>query len=210
MESESKWHPEVLPEGWAQAAAGLASRSVISGFYLAGGTGLALSLGHRRSVDLDLFSENTFESAGLRDHLRGLEGLAKLETAPGTLHLELHGVKVSFLHYPYPLLFPLRQFDVLSIADPRDLACIKLEAVANRGSRRDFVDLYVAARKWGLRDILGWFETKYAAVAYNRVHLFKSLTYFRDAEEQPMPDLLATLTWDEVRAFFRNEVPRLI
>jgi hypothetical protein len=199
-----------LPEGWAQAVSDLAGRSVLTGFYLAGGTGLALSLGHRRSIDLDLFSPTEFDSADVRDRLRGLDGLAKLEIATGTLHLELRSVKVSFLHYPYPLLFPIRQFDLLGVADPRDLACIKLDAVANRGSRRDFVDLYVAARTWGLPEILRWFETKYAGVAYNRVHLFKALTYFRDAEQEPMPDLLIPLTWNEVRSFFRTEVPRLI
>ena len=72
-ESRSQWHTEVLPEGWAQAAADLSARSVLSGFYLAGGTGLALSLGHRRSVDLDLFRETTFESTVIRDGLRNLE-----------------------------------------------------------------------------------------------------------------------------------------
>ena len=86
-ESETRWHREVLPGGWAQAAAGLAARSVLSGFYLAGGTGLALSLGHRRSVDLDLFKETDFVSTDLRDRLAGLQGLRKLETAPGTVHL---------------------------------------------------------------------------------------------------------------------------
>lgn len=209
-ESQSLWHAEVLPDGWARAAADLAARSALSGFYLAGGTGLALYLGHRRSIDLDLFSESDFGSADLRDRLRNLEGLRKLETAPGTVHLELHDVKVSFLHYPYPLLFPARQFEVLGVADPRDIACMKLEAVANRGSRRDFIDLYQAAQTYGLRDIVEWFGTKYAAVSYNRVHLFKALTYFRDAEEQPLPDMLVPLGWDEVRTFFVREAPRLI
>ena len=209
-ESEPVWHAEVLPEGWARAAADLAARSVLSGFYLAGGTGLALYLGHRRSVDLDLFSESDFGSAGVRDRLRNLEGLRKLEIAPGTVHLELHDVKVSFLHYPYPLRFPTRQFEVLDVADSRDIACMKLEAVANRGSRRDFIDLYQAARIYGLRDIVEWFGSKYEAVSYNHVHLFKSLTYFRDAEEQPMPDMLVPIEWDTVRTFFVREAPRLI
>lgn len=209
-ETPSQWHAEVLPDGWARAMADLAARSALSGFYLAGGTGLALSLGHRRSVDLDVFGESEFESTGLRDRLRNLEGLRKLETAPGTVHLELHDVKVSFLHYPYPLLFPTRTFDVLDVADPRDIACMKLDVVANRGSRRDFVDLYEVARIYGLREILEWFARKYQAVSYNRTHLFKALTYFRDAEQQPMPDMLVPLTWDEVRTFFLEETPRLI
>jgi len=209
-ETPSPWHAAVLPDGWARAVADLAARSGLSGFYLAGGTGLALSLGHRRSVDLDLFSESDFQSAELRDRLRNLEGLRKLETAPGTLHLELHLVKVSFLYYPYPLLFPTRLFDALNVADPRDIACMKLEAIATRGGRRDFIDLYQAAQIYGLPDILEWFGRKYQAVSYNRTHLFKALTYFRDAEQQPMPDMRIPLAWDEVRTFFLTQTPRLI
>ena len=171
-----------------------------------------MSAGIRRDILVDPFKLRTLLEFDLTvdDQLRNIESLGKLETAPGTLHLDLRGVKISFLHYPYPLLFPLQQFDVLAIADPRDIACMKLEAVANRGSRRDFVDVYMAARTWGLREVLTWFGAKYAAVAYNRVHLFKSLTYFRDAEQQPMPDMLIPLSWDEVRTFFRREVPHLI
>jgi hypothetical protein len=129
-----QWYVEVLPEEWSRAQQVLANRGLLEGFYLAGGTGLALTFGHRRSVDLDLFSEREFDSGRLRDRLRG-QHLADLEIGPGTLHLTLHGVKVSFLHYPYPLLFPARQFGKLAVADPRDIACMKVEAIASRGSR---------------------------------------------------------------------------
>ena len=98
---------------------------------------------------------------------------------------------------------------MLTVADPRDIACMKFDAIANRGSRRDFVDLYMAARTYGFREILEWFSTKYAATPYNRVHLFKSLTYFKDAEQEPMPDMLVTIDWTAVRYFFLAEVPRL-
>lgn len=207
-DSSSTWHREVLPSDWGAAADRLASRSVFEGFYLAGGTGLALHLGHRRSVDLDLFREAEFASSALRDQLHGLD-LSKLETAPGTVHLQLHGVKVSFLHYPYPLLFTLRRLDQIAVADPRDIACMKLDAIANRGSRRDFVDLCLAAQTYGLRAVFDWFATKYASVSYSRIHLCKALTYFADAEEEPMPDMLIPLEWTAVTQYFLSEVPRL-
>lgn len=208
-EPHSSWHHQTLPEHWAQAAEDLAGRSAFEGFYLAGGTGLALRLGHRRSVDLDLFREDEFESTGLRDRLRNLEGLRKLELALATVHLELHGVKVSFLHYPYPLLFPVAQFGHLAVADPRDIACMKLDVIGSRGARRDFVDLYVAAQAYGLREIFEWFATKYASVPHSRTHLFKALTYFKDAEQEPMPDMLIPLDWTAITRFFLSEVPRL-
>jgi hypothetical protein len=204
-----EWHREVLPPGWSAAVRRLTDRSALSGFYLAGGTGLALQRGHRRSVDLDLFREPEFDPAEVRNRLRGLEGLRNLETAPGTLHLLLDAVKVSFLHYPYPLLFPLLTLEGLPVGDERDIACMKLDAIAGRGSRRDFVDLYVVARAYGLRQILDWFGRKFAAVSYSRVHLLKSLTYFADAEHDPPPDMLVPVAWPAVEEFFLTEVPKL-
>jgi hypothetical protein len=203
-------HPEVLPAGWKHAAKDLAAQGVLDGFYLARGTGLALQLGHRHSVDLDLFSRTEFDAERLHTRLSVLGGLHVRQAAPGTLHLEFREVLVSFLHYPYATLFPLLQFETLPLADARDIACMKVGAIASRGSRRDFVDLYVTAGMYGLRDILGWFETKYAGATYSRVHVFKALTYFSDAEQQPMPDLLVPVDWSEIKRFFTQEVPRFL
>lgn len=76
-------------------------------------------------------------------------------------------------------------------------------------ARRDFVDLYVAAHAYGLPEIFEWFTTKYASVPYNRTHLFKALTYFKDAEREPMPDMRIPLDWTAVTQFFLSQVPRL-
>ena len=208
-EEQSRWHPEILPAGWKRAVEDLAARGVLDGVYLAGGTGLALQLGHRRSVDLDLFSQREFAPGDLRARLGEIDGLQIRQIGRGTLHLELHELLVSFLHYPYPLLFPQSQLEVLSVADPRDIACMKLDAIASRGSRRDFVDLYMVAKAYGLRAILEWAGRKYVAAPYNRVHLLKALTYFVDAEHEPMPHMLVPLDWPAVRTFFISEVPRL-
>ena len=208
-EDHPSWHREILPENWTRAADDLGGRSAFEGFYLAGGTALALYFGHRRSLDLDLFREDGFESADRRDRLRDLEGLRKLELARGTAHLELHGVKVSFLHYPYPLLFPVARFGHITVADPREIACMKVDVIGSRGARRDFVDLYVAAQRYGLREIFEWFTAKYASVPYSRTHLLKALTYFNDAEQEPMPDMLVTVDWTDITRFFLSQVPRL-
>jgi hypothetical protein len=208
--SPPTWHRQVLPEQWTRAAADLTTRHAVDGCYLAGGTGLALHFGHRRSVDLDLFRETGFQSADFRDRLAGLSGLRNVELASGTVYFELHGVKVSVLHYPYPLLFPAEAFDGLAVADARDIACMKLDAIGSRGARRDFVDLYTAARGYGLPAIVEWFETKYAAAPYNRAHLLKALTYFVDAEQEPLPDMLVALDWRTVTQYFIREVPRLV
>lgn len=208
-ERPSDWHPEVLPDAWARTANDLNRQSLLDGFYLAGGTGLALHYGHRRSVDLDLFRETEFDSLRLGDRLRGQSGLERVALEKGTAHFTLHGVKVSFLHYPYPVLFPLCAYAQLQVADPRDIACMKIQAIGDRGSRRDFVDLYLAARRHGLPELFESFAKKYAAVAYSRTHYLKALTYFRDAEAEPMPDMLVPLEWASVTRFFVAEVPRL-
>jgi hypothetical protein len=112
---------------------------------------------------------------------------------------------VSFIGYVYPLLFPTTEYSGVAVADPRDIACMKLSAIAGRGARRDFVDLYVAARRFGLREILRLFSRKYAQAAYSRLHLLKSLTYFDDAEKDPMPHALMPLDWSDVRRYFIRE-----
>lgn len=209
MKQQPEWHREVLPDGWRMAVRDLASRSALEHCYLAGGTGLALYFGHRRSVDLDLFRETTFDSARLRDRLDGLSRLRNVEMSAGTLYLELHGVKTSVLHYPYRLLFDPNAFEGLVVADPRDIACMKLDVIGSRGARRDFVDLFVAARAYGLPAILEWFAVKYATVPYNRAHVLKALTYFRDAEQEPLPDMLEPVDWAAITEFFVREVRQL-
>jgi hypothetical protein len=130
--------------------------------------------------------------------------------APSTIHAVIQGTKVSFLGYPYPELFPPARFEGVPVADPRDIACMKLSAIASRGTKRDFIDLYLASERYGLGEILNWFARKYAATGYNRLHLLKSLTFFADAEKDPLPHMLVPLVWDDVKRLFRKEVPGLV
>jgi hypothetical protein len=133
-----------------------------------------------------------------------------LSRAPQTLHLLLDGIKASFLGYPHPLLFSTDSFSAVEVADGRDIACMKLSAVASRGTRRDFVDLYVAAKTYTLPEILVMFARKYAGIEYNRLHLLKSLAYFEDAEIDPPLEMLTEVSWDEVKAFFAREAAALL
>ncbi len=179
-------------------------------FYLAGGTGLALYLGHRRSIDLDFFStESVDEDALLRD-LHELPRLSVIAKDRHTLELHLCNTRVSFMTYPYPLLFPLKSFLEIEVADPRDIACMKMSAIAGRGSKRDFIDLYAVSRDHRLADLLDLFQQKYKKVQYNIVHVLKSLTFFDDADKEPPPDLLIDISWDEVKRFFASEAPTLL
>jgi hypothetical protein len=208
--NEHGWHREVINPEVERTLCDLHQSSLLAPFYLAGGTGLALHLGHRRSVDLDFFTPETFNEDSLLQKVQALRNFSIVAKEPGTLHAHIGLTKVSFLAYPYPLLFPSEPFLSVRVADPRDIACMKVSAIAGRGTKRDFVDLYAVAQHYGLLQILDWFQEKFAPANYSSVHLLKSLTYFDDAEKDPAPDMLVPFSWQEVRQFFTREVPRLL
>jgi len=205
----TEWHSETIAPAAARVLDALRETGVLEGAYLAGGTGLALHLGHRRSVDLDLFFTQPFDEDAILQRLQGMTDLTIVARATQTLHLTVEGVKVSFLGYAYPLLFPPSPFRSAPIADPRDIACMKITAIASRGTRRDFVDLYAACKLVSLPELLMLFDRKYAGTPYNRLHVLKSLTWFGDAEKDPMPHMLVPIEWSDVRRFFEREAPRL-
>ena len=210
MESnENVWHREVINPQVERSLHDLQTLGILDRCYLAEGTGLALHLGHRRSHDLDFSSRDPVEPEMLIRRMKDLAGFALASQAPDTLHVTVHGIKVSFLAYPYPVLFPFATFLGVNVADPRDIACMKLSAIANRGTKRDFVDLYLMAKQCGLVHLLEWFKQKYADVNHSLTYLLKSITWFEDADKEPMPDLLAPLSWEDVKRFFRSEAPRL-
>jgi len=204
------WHPETITPGTAETLRTLRDRGLIDHAYLAGGTALALRFGHRLSVDLDFFAPDLFDEDALLARLQAMPDFSLVAKAPHTIHAVTQRTKMSFLGYPYPELFPPAQFEGVPVADPRDIACMKLSAIASRGTKRDFIDLYVASAQFGLREILAWFARKYAKTRYNRLHLIKSLTYFGDAEKDPLPHMLVPLAWEDVLYFFRKEVPPLL
>jgi len=188
----------------------LCAAKLVDRFYLVSGTGLALQIGHRRSQDLDFFADHLFDEEMLLQRLQRLDGFAPAEKAPHTLHATVGATKVSFFGYTYPQLFPAATFLDAAVADRRDIACMKVSAIASRGTKRDFVDLYVAAQRLGLAEILRLFDRKYAQAAYSGTHLLKSLTFFEDAERDPMPDMLIPLAGDEVKQFFVREAPGML
>ena len=172
-----------------------------SPFYLAGGTALALQLGHRRSVDLDWFCNAALPdplrlAAELRDS--GI-GLRSVTTERGTLHATFGGVRVSFLEYRYRLLRPLLRdaSSRLRLASRQDLACMKLAAVAQRGSKKDFVDIFALGQRLTLRDMLAAYRRKYEVEDIG--HVLYALSYFDDADAERMPVMLRPWTWVQIK-----------
>jgi predicted nucleotidyltransferase component of viral defense system len=144
-------------------------------FHLAGGTGLALQLGHRSSVDLDFSAMNT---------LKGSIG----------------DVKVDFISHPYNLLMPIVETEQIRLYSVTDVAAMKVNAIAGNGTRsKDFVDLYFLLNQYPINQILGFYETKYND--RNTFHAFKSLNYFDEVDLADWPVLMKNkiVTWDEVK-----------
>lgn len=198
---------EVLPEHLPDHLETLSKSGILASFYLAGGTGLALQLGHRRSVDLDFFTFKAFDPSEIAIKLTSIGHFIIESKSSGTLHGLFQNIKLSFFCYPYPLLKDFHPFSGVSIADAVDIGCMKIDAISSRGSRKDFIDLYVICREIApLHEMLGFFEKKYRGIEYNKMHILKSLIYFDDAEQEPMPLMLKSIEWDDVKNFFITQV----
>jgi len=192
-------HSETLEPKTKRVLDALVHSGIIGSFYLVGGTALAIELGHRRSIDLDFFSAEDFRTADLKERLTDAGDLVVVGEEDGTLHVTIDGVKVSFLRYPYPCLFPLVDFEGVVLADERDIAAMKIDAIASRGSRKDFIDLFVLLEKYPLRELFGHFQKKFTGIEFNTLHILKSLVYFDDAETEPMPMMLRDIDWETVK-----------
>jgi hypothetical protein len=205
-------HDEVLSPATAAVFERLGHQPDLAAFYLAGGTGAALQLGHRRSADLDLFCERPWKWERLAPALAACGAVEIDRQEAGTFVGAVDGVRVSLFHYPYVLLEePIATRFGLPVAGLLDIGCMKLVAVSQRGSRKDFVDLYELGRAGvGIREILTALGAKMPAIGLNPVHVLRSLAYFEDAEAEPEPMMLVQYEWSIVREYCLRQADALL
>jgi hypothetical protein len=206
-------HTEALVPSQLQLLEGMTPIAAITGFYLAGGTALALHYGHRRSVDFDFFRADPFDERELIHSLdRQFGSVERLSSGEQTTYIRILGVTISFFQLPYPLIEPAKTTPwAFGLASLADLAAMKLEAIAGRGSRKDFVDLFwLCTTEMSLDEVLRYFDRKYPSQRVDMYHRLRSLSYFDDAENQPMPDMLRAVDWKDIRKFFIRESKRLL
>ncbi|MYD98705.1 MAG: nucleotidyl transferase AbiEii/AbiGii toxin family protein [Gammaproteobacteria bacterium] len=193
-------HPRVLSKaGWSTVRQ-LAAAGITDGWTLAGGTALALQIGHRYSEDLDFFRTGPFDVGSLLARAAHVGEVRVLSRTGDTLHVLLAGLSIGFLKAEAPLLFPGSEYRGLSLADPRDIAAMKVVAIGGRGSRKDFIDLYCLLKGgMNLSEILSLVEQRFTNIDHNAYHLQKSLVWFEDAEAEPMPHMIRDIDWQMVR-----------
>jgi hypothetical protein len=177
-------------------------------FYLAGGTALALRLGHRRSVDLDFFSEaDELERATRSEILRALDPLnpQTIEDTIGNLLLQAIDLHIGFFSYSYALLESPDPIENVAVASAVDIGLMKLDALISRGSRKDFYDLYFIAQQISLADLLERGPIKYPHARDFELMAIESMVLFENADQDLQPALFIDLPWEQVRQFFISQ-----
>lgn len=179
----------------------LLALDIFQDFTLAGGTGLALQIGHRISVALDFFTLHAFDSVELFEHIR--ESFTVSDASPAVNALSLfvamndERIKIDLLRHNYPLLRPVRIVEDVPLYSLEDIAAMKLNAIANRGAKKDFYDIHVLLKYFALQDMLRFFQQKYEQM--NSMSVLKSLVYFEDADQEPDPLSLENTSWADIK-----------
>lgn len=174
---------------------------------LVGGAALGLHFGHRTSLDLDLFGKWE-PTPPLELALSKCAGRVVKEGGDERLQFfSADGIKIDCVTYPYDWLKPAVDAEGLRIAAVEDIAAMKIAAATNRGTRKDFVDIYFILRQYPLDVILDWYAAKYPDG--NLYLVLRSLVYFDDAEMEPMPNVLEPLDWESVKRLISDSVKAL-
>lgn len=201
--------PRTLSDNAQNALALLGKSGLLDTAYLAGGSSLALQLGHRISIDFDFFDEKNFDPQKVKF---GLEKLGKYEgrvQTEDTMIGDFNNVQFSLFPYDYPLIAAAVEFLGVKLASCEDIAAMKLVAITDRGKKKDYIDLYFLAKKFSFEAMFEFYDKKYHLFAQNKLTVLKSMQYFVDADDSDMPQMLIETNWDDVKHFMQEETKKL-
>lgn len=176
-------------------------------FNLVGGTSLALQIGHRNSIDIDLFGNSEINSDLFIEKLSKFGELKVVQSTKNILITKINEVKVDFVNYKYPLLSQILFVENIRMLSTKDIAAMKLNAIAGRGSKKDFIDLYFLLNEFPLQEILNFYLQKYDDGSSFMVQ--KSLSYFLDADDQLSPKMYLDFNWETCKQKIIEEVLKL-
>lgn len=173
---------------------------LLESWTLADGTALAMQLGHRHSEDLDFFRYGALDVERIVKGLTAIGHVAVQSRTADTLHVSINGLRVSFRAAQASLLFAGTKYRGMTLADPRDIAVMKLVTIGGRGSRKDFIDLYfLLTAGLSLEATFAMLRQRFSSIDYNEYHLLKSLVWFDNAEAEPMPTMIRQVPWEAVK-----------
>jgi len=175
-----------------------------SNLYLVGGTSLALQIGHRISVDIDLFGKINIDELTILKQLNRIGKITVLKKSQNINIYLIDGIKVDIVNYHYKWLNAPISIDGLLLADKKDIAAMKLSAITGRGTKKDFIDLYFLLRYYKLEEILNFYKQKYYDGSIFLV--LKSLSYFADADSDESLKILKPMNWNNVKRFIEQKL----
>lgn len=181
---------------------------VFSEHRLVGGTSLALQYGHRLSIDLDFFSTHPID---YEEILLIIKSLGKVEIVSKSKFINcffVNDIKVDFVSLPYQWIDDPIFEDSIRLASIKDIAAMKLAAITNRGSKKDFIDIALLIKELGLQQMMKFYHEKYPDGM--EMMVLRSLVYFQDAELQPDPIMLVPYNWDSIKKLILDEVKKIL
>jgi len=171
---------------------------------LVGGTALALQIGHRKSIDLDFFGNIDFHNIYTAKTFINFDKAVIIRSSKNINIFSINDIKVDFVNYDYPWLQSELEIDAIRLANMEDIAAMKLAAIAGRGSRKDFIDIYFLLQQYELKEMINFYNKKYFDGSEYMV--LKSLTYFNDAEKDHKIEMIQNVSWSNIKNHILNEV----
>jgi hypothetical protein len=168
-----------------------------NGLRLVGGTSLALQIGHRSSIDIDMFGNLEVDEFEIIKILKNIGTTTLLKKTQNISIFLIDGIKVDLVNYPYPWLEEIIFEDNLRFAGIKDISAMKLAAITGRGTKKDFIDLYFLLQYYSLEEMLGFYKLKYNDAS--EMLVLKSLTWFADADAEENPRMLMSMDWEKVK-----------
>jgi predicted nucleotidyltransferase component of viral defense system len=181
--------------------------NVFERFNLVGGTSLALQIGHRVSVDIDMFGNAEIDEIEFVNELSNFGKITVIKKSKNIIIFSVDEIKVDFVTYKYPLLDKLTVINGVRMVSDKDVAAMKLNAIAGRGSRKDFIDLFFLLKKYSLKEMISFYNNKY--VDGSEFMVIKSLTYFEEAENEEMPIMFENISWEKMKSTILKIVAQL-
>lgn len=200
-------HTQTVDGSTLELLRSLQQKEYLNDFFLVGGTALALYYGHRKSIDIDLFTNHAFDASWLLEQIQQDFPVQLHFTSTNTIKGSINNVKVDLIAHRYQYLEEPLIFDDFKILSEIDLIAMKLNAISVSGQRsKDFIDIFFALERHSIAEMINAYQMKYDQ--QGDMHVLKSLVFFNEVDLSDWPILIKTpsLKWDKVKARIEKKV----